>query len=119
MPRDRDRRFGAAAGLGIRGCRPNRASEFEELIRRRANPWQPSKCSAKVVPSLLSVFSSLLIFRTLGCELLLAKYVMVMLRGSMCLITDVLQQSERRRLPAQAQRFRVAGTVNLFFAFGQ
>src|SRR5258708_5649084 len=44
---------------------------------------------------------------------------MVMLREAMRLVADVLQQPQRRRVPAQAQRLRLAGAINLLLTLGE
>ena len=44
---------------------------------------------------------------------------MVMLREAMRLVAHVLQQPQRRRMPRQPDRLRLAGTINLLLALGQ
>ena len=45
--------------------------------------------------------------------------MMIVLREPMGLVADVLEQTQRRRVPAQAQRFFFAGTVDLFLTLRQ
>ena len=52
-------------------------------------------------------------------QLLPPQDVVVVLREAVRLVAHVLQQPQRRRVPAQAQRFLLAGPENLFVALGQ
>ena len=52
-------------------------------------------------------------------ELLLPQQVMIVLREPMGLVAHVLQQPQRRGMPAQAQRLRLAGAIDFLLALGQ
>src|SRR5947209_3470393 len=45
--------------------------------------------------------------------------LVIVLREPMRLVAHILQQPQRRRVPAQAQRLRLAGPVNLLLALRQ
>src|SRR5947209_7838702 len=57
--------------------------------------------------------------RTLLFQLLPPQQVVVMLGEAVGLVTDVLQQPQRRRVSAQADRLGIAGAVNLLVPLGQ
>src|SRR5437773_859516 len=55
----------------------------------------------------------------LRTEILAPQDVVVMLGKPMRLIAHVLQEAQRRGVPAQPQRLRIARAVDLFLALGQ
>src|SRR2546421_9735370 len=57
--------------------------------------------------------------RSLPAQFLSPQNVMIVLGEAVGLVADVLQQPQRRRIPAQAQRLRLTRTVDLFFFLGQ
>src|SRR5712675_2307474 len=83
--------------------------------RWAGSAWESSETTDGVTQGKLSHYS---FGGSIPLHFLSPQDVMIVLREAVRLVADELKQAQGRRMPAQPQRLRVAGPVNLFLPFG-